>query len=111
MTYAQKLKDPRWQKKRLEILNRDEFACRICGDKKKTLHVHHRAYAKGLEPWEVEDAALLTVCEGCHERLKQAIGWISTVCTPHGLLLIETFKAVTDQSFINGYEAAKREMK
>ncbi len=25
--YASKLKDPRWQKKRLEILQRDDFAC------------------------------------------------------------------------------------
>lgn len=42
--YSEKLKDPRWQKKRLEILNRDEFACRFCGDNKSTLNVHHISY-------------------------------------------------------------------
>lgn len=29
MTYAEKLKDPRWQKKRLRILERDAFACHM----------------------------------------------------------------------------------
>lgn len=30
MSYAEQLKDPRWQKKRLEILNRDEWKCTWC---------------------------------------------------------------------------------
>ncbi len=30
MTYAEQLKDPRWQKRRLEILQRDEWRC-LCG--------------------------------------------------------------------------------
>ena len=33
MGYSEKLKDPRWQKKRLEILERDNFRCQYCGDK------------------------------------------------------------------------------
>jgi hypothetical protein len=64
--YAKKLLDPRWQKKRLGILNRDEWACRICNDKTKTLHVHHRVYIGSKEPWEVPDSALVTLCEDCH---------------------------------------------
>lgn len=44
MTYYEMLKDPRWQKKRLEIMERDEFACRDCGDKESTLNVHHTYY-------------------------------------------------------------------
>lgn len=32
MTYSQKLRDPRWQKKRLEILERDSFTCQHCHD-------------------------------------------------------------------------------
>lgn len=66
MTYAEKLKDPRWQKKRLEVLNRDEFTCRYCGDTKTTLHVHHLYYSKGAEPWDYDECELLTVCEDCH---------------------------------------------
>lgn len=67
MTYADKLKDPRWQKKRLEILNRDEFTCRFCGSKKNTLHVHHTGYATS-NPWETPDKCLVTLCEFCHEQ-------------------------------------------
>lgn len=65
MTYSQKLKDPRWQKKRLEILNRDAFTCTTCGDKESALHVHHSSY-KG-DPWQAEDSELTTLCENCHE--------------------------------------------
>lgn len=64
MTYQEKLKDPRWQKKRLEILERDEWACRSCGDKDNTLHVHHKKYHGN--PWESPDNELITYCKDCH---------------------------------------------
>lgn len=64
MTYSQKLKDPRWQKKRLEILNRDEFTCQNCGDAKTELHVNHIEY-KG-EPWQQSNEKLITLCKHCH---------------------------------------------
>lgn len=63
--YAAKLKHPRWQRRRLEILQRDNFACRFCGDASTTLHVHHLWYAN-VDPWEYPDSALLTLCEACH---------------------------------------------
>jgi len=66
MTYSQKLKDPRWQKKRLEILNRDNFSCRHCGDNESTLHVHHISYQG--DPWETDNKMLITLCESCHEQ-------------------------------------------
>ena len=64
-SYAEKLKDPRWQKKRLEILNRDSFTCLCCGSTKKTLHIHHRYYLK-VDPWDYPNDALDTLCESCH---------------------------------------------
>lgn len=57
MKYAEKLKDPRWQKKRLEILERDKWMCRGCCETQKTLHVHHIFYVHGLEPWDVPNQA------------------------------------------------------
>lgn len=46
--YSQLLKDPRWQKKRLEILDRDDWKCTHCEAEHKTLHVHHRhKYVRG----------------------------------------------------------------
>lgn len=65
-TYSEKLRDPRWQRKRLEILQRDNFTCRDCHAKDKTLHVHHCLYEKG-DPWETDDRFLLTLCEECHK--------------------------------------------
>lgn len=70
MTYAEKLKDPRWQKKRLEILERDNWKCMLCGDKDSTLHVHHLFYYNGQEPWDYDNEALITLCEDCHEEAK-----------------------------------------
>jgi hypothetical protein len=66
--YQQKLLDPRWQKKRLEILSRDEWACQKCFDSESTLHVHHRYYEKDKDPWEYDAQALVTLCANCHEE-------------------------------------------
>lgn len=69
-TYWEKLKDPRWQKKRLEILERDEFRCIGCGSEEKTLHVHHGYYDKNRDPWDYENETLYTYCEECHESMQ-----------------------------------------
>lgn len=66
--YSEKLKDPRWQKKRLKILERDKWTCQSCFDTENTLHVHHMKYVYGLEPWEIEDQFLITLCASCHEE-------------------------------------------
>lgn len=66
-TYAEKLKDPRWQKKRLEILNRDQFTCKYCEETTKTLHVHHLDYNPNFNPWDIDISSLITLCEDCHK--------------------------------------------
>lgn len=71
-TYSEKLKDPRWQKKRLEILERDGWQCRACGNSKLTLHVHHCFYVKNQSPWEHDECYLKTFCESCHDRYHKA---------------------------------------
>lgn len=65
-TYIEKLKDPRWQKKRLEILERDHWSCVSCGGKEETLHIHHLFYFYGKEPWDIPNGFLITLCESCH---------------------------------------------
>ena len=75
-SYLEKLRDPRWQKMRLQIMERDGFKCRECHSDSGTLNVHHRFYRKGAAPWEYEPQALVTLCEKCHElqeRRKQII--------------------------------------
>lgn len=80
MTYAEKLKDPRWQKLRLQIMERDGFRCLHCGAKDKTLHVHHAVYEK-RDPWDCETRNLGTLCEDCHAKVERVIRlsreWIS----------------------------------
>lgn len=67
-SYSEKLRDPRWQKCRLKVLERDDFTCKKCGDKESTLHVHHKIYPDGLEPWDYEYKLLITLCEDCHQE-------------------------------------------
>lgn len=64
--YAKKLEHPKWQLKRLKIIERDEAACRLCGDNETMLHVHHLKYY-GENPWDVKDEDLITYCKPCHE--------------------------------------------
>jgi hypothetical protein len=65
--------DPRWQRVRLRILERDGFACKACGDAKNTLHVHHRVYEKKKKIWDALDENLITLCEECHQRAEELV--------------------------------------
>ena len=85
--YAELLRDPRWQKKRLEILSRDNFTCLGCGDQERTLHVHHCYYKKGNLPWEYADTSLATLCEVCHDNEADALSmkvYLSEVLSEKG---------------------------
>lgn len=78
MTYAEQLKSPKWQKKRLEILERDNFTCLACGDTEKQLHVHHGIYIKNKMAWEYDGNTLHTLCCVCHD---EAGFWIDELKT------------------------------
>ena len=65
-TYWDKLQSPKWQKKRLEVLEYNAFQCQYCSEEDKQLHVHHPAYIKGREPWEYEKDELMVLCDKCH---------------------------------------------
>lgn len=67
-SYAAKLKDPRWQKKRLEVLDRAGWVCEMCGDGESMLHVHHKQYLRGREPWEYDADQLASLCATCHKE-------------------------------------------
>ncbi|MCH7826998.1 MAG: HNH endonuclease [Bacteroidetes bacterium] len=67
MIYSDKLKDPRWQKKRLEILSRDDWTCQSCGNRRRTLHVHHILYNSNADPWDYKEIDLIVLCKICHE--------------------------------------------
>lgn len=70
-SYSELLKDPRWQKKRLEIMERDNWSCLKCGcglNDGTPLNVHHKYYRKGRAPWEYDDSCYVTLCEKCHAK-------------------------------------------
>lgn len=90
--YSELLLDPRWQKKRLQILERDQWTCRVCGDKTKTLHVHHTLYKRGVDPWDADDKTLVTLCSACHEAEPTAI----REYTEDLLLMIKQFGLTSD---------------
>lgn len=62
-----------WQKKRLEIFDRDNLTCQICGAKHVQLHVHHKYYDKDLLTlaWDYPDRVYQTLCEACHKAITE----------------------------------------
>jgi len=70
MEYSEQLRNPKWQKKRLVILDRDNWACTICENNEIQLHVHHLKYPEyGIDIWDLDDKYLVTVCNVCHNVL------------------------------------------
>lgn len=69
MNYSEQLKSPMWQKKRLEIMQRDNFTCSMCFSKTKQLTVHHVTYAKNKKAWEYNDKNFKTLCADCHSMV------------------------------------------
>lgn len=67
-SYNDLLRSPRWQKKRLEIMQRDNWSCRCCFDTESELHVHHLMYS-AENPWDEENENLITLCSTCHEAV------------------------------------------
>ncbi|WP_020473368.1 HNH endonuclease [Zavarzinella formosa] len=68
-SYFELLRDPRWQRKRLEAMQAADFKCERCAKKDKTLNVHHRHYRKGAAPWEYRPNELACLCEDCHSSV------------------------------------------
>jgi hypothetical protein len=66
--YSSQLRDPRWQKKRLEILEHYKWMCLECFSESKELHVHHLIYKQGRKPWEYDEKELIVLCDKCHDE-------------------------------------------
>lgn len=65
-TYADRLRHPLWQKRRLEIMALAGFKCERCGSAERFFNVHHKLYRAGAAPWEYADKELECLCEDCH---------------------------------------------
>ena len=82
-------RDSRWQKLRLQIMERDEWKCRGCskgvGDG-VTLNVHHSYYDAGSAPWEYPQETLVTFCEKCHTERHEIQKLILTAMSKTSIL-------------------------
>lgn len=70
-THSEQLLDKRWQKKRLKILERDNWkcTCSTCNSNENTtLDVHHLDYINGINLWDYPDDLLITLCRICHKK-------------------------------------------
>jgi hypothetical protein len=112
--YSQKLLDPRWQKKRLGILERDKWSCQICEDKEKTLHVHHIFYDGFNDPWDCLNESLITLCFECHEneqeQYKNSITELKKAMCMAGIFTsdqVDYLVSIIRENFINGVFHAK----
>lgn len=65
--YSETLKNGNWQKRRVEILQRDNFKCVLCKSEDR-LEIHHINYIDGIKAWEYPNDMLITLCRGCHEK-------------------------------------------
>ena len=104
MTYSEKLKDPRWQRLRLKILEAANWRCQDCEDKRSPLEVHHTAYLTGRQPWEYNSDLLMCLCANCHERrqgfedaFRLSLGKICS-CLPIAQLEDEVWRILKDVS-------------
>ena len=84
-SYSDKLKNPKWQKFRLEVFQRDGFACRFCGDKESTLHAHHLQY--NGQPWEANIEDVITLCDKCHSGCEITLKMVRRICDSNRGLL------------------------
>lgn len=86
MTYKDQIQRPEWQRKRLEIMERDEWKCCLCNDETKQLHVHHLYYDNELKMWEYDNEVMVTVCATCHKNIHKDLNKI------FGLIAFEVIK-------------------
>lgn len=107
-SYTRKLQDPRWQKRRLEVFDKARWLCSGCGSGDKTLHVHHRDYVWGRDPWDYPDDTLECLCSECHEdatyaqkTLKREISGLSTVSMERLIGYARGIKEIWEHDFFS----------
>lgn len=66
--YQESILRPEWADRSREIKERDNYTCQKCYKKTGGLHVHHKYYVFGRQPWEYPDQALVTLCNYCHSE-------------------------------------------
>ena len=71
MTYSQQLRDPRWLKRRQEIIERANNLCEQYGEQSDRFEIHHGYYLKDKMAWEYPDEVLYCLCPDCHYSIQE----------------------------------------
>lgn len=107
--YSEQIKSPKWQKKRLEILQLHNFKCEECGSETKTLNVHHRFYIKGRKIHEYDNDVLQCLCEDCHAKVHKKKEVVE-VLNPKLNYIFSTLKQINEVNY-SGIGAVLSEIK
>lgn len=85
-TYYELLRDPRWYRRRAQVIELAGRTCQECGycqddqnQDRLDLNVHHKKYFPGKAPWEYEDDLLICLCEICHDHRHDLINNIRSL--------------------------------
>ncbi len=100
MNYSEQLKSPLWQRKRLKIMERDNFTCQNCFSTQNQLQVHHKYYSKDKKAWEYFDSSLITLCSQCHEDITKIKAHIKSMID---MKFVKHPDLVILNDFINDY--------
>lgn len=65
LTYADRLRDPRWKAKRAQVIQLRGNRCEHCGAD-QALQVHHKQYRRGRAPWDYPLHVFEVLCAPCH---------------------------------------------
>jgi len=70
--FADKFEDPRWKRKRDDLLSRRNYECEDCGELHRDAQVHICYYTKGRKLWEYPDRAYKCYCPR-HRIMRQRV--------------------------------------
>jgi len=95
LSYREQMNHQLWIQKKSEILERDNFQCRICGTNLHRLEVHHLCYFPDLLALEYDDELIVSVCVKHHEQLTYELPKLA------GLISFQCLKENIDLNTIN----------
>ena len=87
--YDRFLSSREWHNKRIEIIQRDNCQCQICG-RKESLQVHHFCY---YDIKMLDDDNLVTLCKLCHEIVSEKVDEINRY----------TYRELLDRVFLKDF--------
>lgn len=107
MDFQKQIKHPNWQKKRLEILERDEYICQNCHSENETLNVHHFFYKQKTLLWDYDESCLMTLCNACHKEWHDCNDKIKELLSVDTQTLKEIYELLTVVRELNLLEISK----